>query len=315
MGRDKNRREPRNSSDDEEDDDVDKVSREMKEITKEEINEYLVKKAQKKVEIETVKKRREERAMEKSQHEEEMLIGIILRACESRTSGLGEKGKGAALGRSSDVCEFEVDELDEPCMAFKGLAVKYMEELLVDMNMHLNLDSETPNHKGDNLWSLAGYVVTIRSSKKRARVRGKVPPAELLAEERRLYSSIEGDIDIESQMRAGTAKVIEYGEAVVKRLHIFNANAFLKEIICWIRKTLLKVEHDDPKPQAEEDIKDVWPYSPRLKLKEERNFCMMKKMRRQLIPTRITMKLGRECASKVMGDIVEGEAVFSSGAE
>ncbi|KAI3908331.1 hypothetical protein MKX01_027353 [Papaver californicum] len=133
MGRDKSRTKPRNSSDN---DDVDNDSRGMKEITDEDINEYLIKKAQKKamkvakklknetvsgyandsnpfgdpnlnqnfvwqkkiecrvgqglpvdgisvklerkmrkermVEIEKVKKRREGRAMEKAQHEEEM---------------------------------------------------------------------------------------------------------------------------------------------------------------------------------------------------------------------------------------------------
>lgn len=74
----------------------------------------------------------------------------------------------------------------------------------------------------------------------RARVRGEEPPAELLAEERGLHSSIEADVknllqgktydelevlqsQIESQMRSGTAKVVEYWEAVLKRLHIFKA--------------------------------------------------------------------------------------------
>jgi hypothetical protein len=74
----------------------------------------------------------------------------------------------------------------------------------------------------------------------RARVRGEEPPAELLAEERGLHSSIEADVknllqgktyaelealqsQIESQMRSGTAKVVEYWEAVLKRLHIYKA--------------------------------------------------------------------------------------------
>lgn len=74
----------------------------------------------------------------------------------------------------------------------------------------------------------------------RARVRGEEPPAELLAEERGLHSSIEADVknllqgktyselevlqsQIESQMSSGTAKVVEYWEAVLKRLHIYKA--------------------------------------------------------------------------------------------
>lgn len=74
----------------------------------------------------------------------------------------------------------------------------------------------------------------------RARVRGEQPPADVLAEERGLHSSIEADVksllqgkthnelealqsQIESQMRSGTAKVVEYWEAVLKRLHIYKA--------------------------------------------------------------------------------------------
>lgn len=74
----------------------------------------------------------------------------------------------------------------------------------------------------------------------RAKVRGEEPPAELLAEQRGLHSSIEADVKtllegktyselealqskIESQMRSGTAKVVEYWEAVLTRLHIFKA--------------------------------------------------------------------------------------------
>lgn len=78
----------------------------------------------------------------------------------------------------------------------------------------------------------------------RARVRGEEPPAELLVEQRGLHSSIEADVksllqgkthkelealqlQIESQMRSGTAKVVEYWEAVLKRLHIYKAEVFL----------------------------------------------------------------------------------------
>ena len=82
----------------------------------------------------------------------------------------------------------------------------------------------------------------------RARVRGEQPPAELLAEERGLHSSIEADVknllegkthrelealqsQIESQMRTGTAKVVEYWEAVLKRLHIFKAKVLCLDIL------------------------------------------------------------------------------------
>ena len=68
----------------------------------------------------------------------------------------------------------------------------------------------------------------------RARVRGEEPPAELLAEERGLHSSVEPDVKkllqgkthaelealrvhIESEMRTGTAKVVEYWEGLFRK--------------------------------------------------------------------------------------------------
>lgn len=80
----------------------------------------------------------------------------------------------------------------------------------------------------------------------RARVRGEQPPSELLAEERGLHSSIEADVrnllegktsnelealrsQIESQMSSGTAKVVEYWEAVLKRLQIYKAKVFISQ--------------------------------------------------------------------------------------
>lgn len=85
----------------------------------------------------------------------------------------------------------------------------------------------------------------------RARVRGEQPPAELLAEERGLHSSIETDVrnfledkshkelvglqsQIESGMRSGTAKVVEFWEAVLKRLHIYKAKVcIIVHYVVW----------------------------------------------------------------------------------
>lgn len=91
-----------------------------------------------------------------------------------------------------------------------------------------------------------------RDALDRARVRGEEPPAELLAEERGLHSSIDEEVrsllegkgyselhelqhQIESQMLSGTAKVVEYWEAVLKRLHIYKAK------VCSFR-LLFKIE-------------------------------------------------------------------------
>lgn len=87
-------------------------------------------------------------------------------------------------------------------------------------------------------WELA--EARKRDAIDRARVRGEKPPPEVLAEERGLHSSIEADArrlleaktldelealqrKIESQMLSGTAKVVEFWEAVLKRLPIYKA--------------------------------------------------------------------------------------------
>ncbi|RZC49612.1 hypothetical protein C5167_018047 [Papaver somniferum] len=356
---------------------------------------------QRMAEIEKVNKRREERAFEKAQHEEEM--SMLARERERAESQDWEKKEeefhfnqskirsGIRLreGRikpidilskyldNSDDFEFEIDE---PCMVFLGLTVKDIEELRMDIKMHLDLDRATPRHVEywDALlvvcdWELA--EARKKDALARARVRGNQPPPELLAEERGIHSSIEEDVkkllhgktykelqvlqmQIESQMRSGTAKVVEYWEAVVKRLHIFKAKACLKEIHTNLLRSLqnpikseniLEDVHDDPKPQAEEDImhdvEDAGSYSPdkeagsfspelvhddeneeaidpeedRIELERKRQAVGKEHKRRRLeamaskpAPVDDNWELK---ANKVMGDVVDGDAVFGSGAE
>ncbi|KAI3746280.1 hypothetical protein L6452_08706 [Arctium lappa] len=237
-------------------------------------------------EIEKVKKRREERAIEKAQHEEEMALlareraraefqdwekkeeefhfeqskvrsGIRLR--EGRIKPIDILSKHLDPSDENDI------EIEEPYMVFKGLTVKEMEELHEDIKMHLEMDTGTPTHiqYWEALlvvcdWELA--EACKKDTLDRARVRGEQPPVELLAEERGLHSSIEADVrnlldgksfvaletlqsQIESQMRSGNAKVVEYWEAVLKRLHIYKAKACLKEIHNkMLRKHLERLE-------------------------------------------------------------------------
>ncbi|KAK4272798.1 hypothetical protein QN277_021304 [Acacia crassicarpa] len=180
-------------------------------------------------------------------------------------------------------------EINEPYMVFKGLTVKEMEELRDDIKMHLDLDRETPTHV--EYWEALLVVcdwelaeARKRDALDRARVRGEDPPAELLAEERGLHASVEAEVKnvlhgktcagleamrvhIESQMSSGTAKVVEYWEAVLKRLHIYKAKASLKEIHAkMLRKHLQRLEQplegEDKLENAygakseEEDIQD-----------------------------------------------------------
>ncbi|CDP20057.1 unnamed protein product [Coffea canephora] len=237
-------------------------------------------------EIEKVKKRREERAIEKAQHEEEMAllareraraefqdwekkeeefhfdqskVRSEIRLREGRTKPIDILTKHLNPSDDLDI------EINEPYMVFKGLTVKEMEELHEDIKMHLDLDRSTPTHV--QYWEALLVVcdwelaeVRKKDALDRARVRGERLPPELLAEERGMHSSIEADVkrllqgksygelealqsQIEAQMQSGTAKVVEYWEAVLKRLHIFKAKACLKEIHAkLLRKHLQRLE-------------------------------------------------------------------------
>ncbi|XP_030534300.1 cactin [Rhodamnia argentea] len=237
-------------------------------------------------EIEKVKKRREERALEKAQHEEEMALLARERAraefqdwekkeeefhfdqSKVRSEIRLREGRAKAIDLLSKHLNGSDDldiELNEPYMVFQGLTVKEMEELRGDIKMHLDLDTETPTHV--EYWKALLVVCDwelAEARKKdaldRARVRGEEPPAELLAEERGIHSRIEADVrdylhkktyreledihaGVETQLRSGTAKVVEFWEAILKRIHIYKAKAFLKEFHArMLRKHLHRLE-------------------------------------------------------------------------
>ncbi|KAL5545984.1 hypothetical protein UlMin_005671 [Ulmus minor] len=195
--------------------------------------------------------------------------------------------------------DFDI-EVNEPYMVFKGLTVKEMEELRDDIKMHLDLDRATPTHieYWEALMVVCDWELAEARKKDaldRARVRGERPPAELLAEERGLHPSVEADIKkllegkthselealhshIESQMRSGEAKVVEYWEAVLKRLHIYKAKACLKEIHTkMLRQHLQRLEqpvggeekfdiaHDlksEEEKESDQDNEEAQAYSP-----------------------------------------------------
>ncbi|KAJ8754214.1 hypothetical protein K2173_002114 [Erythroxylum novogranatense] len=278
-------------------------------------------------EIEKVKKRREERALEKARHEEEMAmlareraraefqdwekreeefhfdqskIRSEIRLREGRVKPIDVLSKHLNVSDDLDI------EINEPYMVFKGLTVKEMEELRDDIKLHLDMDRKTQTHVDywEALLVVANWELAEARKKDavdRARVRGEQLPAELLAEERGLHSSIETDVrdllegkssseldalrsQIESQMSSGSAKVVEYWEAVLKRLQIYKAKACLKEIHAkMLRKHLQRLEPhlegDDKvetdhslrpsEEESEHDVDDSKTFSPEPMLKED----------------------------------------------
>ncbi|CAM8949190.1 unnamed protein product [Rhodiola kirilowii] len=264
-------------------------------------------------EIEKAKKRREQRALEKAQHEEEMAllareraraefqdwekkeeefhfdqskVRSEIRLREGRTKPIDVLTKNLNPSDDMDI------EINEPYMVFRGLTVKEMEELRDDIKMHLDLDRATETHTKywEALlivcdWELAEALK--KDALDRARVRGEQPPPELLAEERGLHSSIEEDVKkhlqgkshkeleeyqahIESEMRSGKAKVVEYWEAILKRLRIYKAKACLREIHAkMLRQHLHRLEQPLERESNLENDLDTMPEEPESKHDED----------------------------------------------
>ncbi|KAJ0096572.1 hypothetical protein Patl1_27173 [Pistacia atlantica] len=188
--------------------------------------------------------KREERAIEKAQHEEEMAllarerahtefqdwekkeeefhfdqskVRSEIRLCECRMKPIDILCNHLSGSDDSDL------ELNEPYMVFNGLTVKEMEELHEDIQMYLDLDRSTPMHI--EYWEALIVVCNwelAEAQKKdaldRARVRGEEPPAELLAEERGLHSSIE--LDVRNLLQGKTHSFLKEIHAKMLRKHL-----------------------------------------------------------------------------------------------
>ncbi|VFQ86709.1 unnamed protein product [Cuscuta campestris] len=244
-------------------------------------------------EIEKVKKRREEREIERAQREEELAMLARERAraelqdwekkeeefhfvqSKTRTKIRIQQGRIKPV----DVLAMQLDpsddldiEINDPCTVFKCVTMKEIEELQEDINLYLGLDRDTETHTQywEALSAVCNWELTEarkRDAMNRARLRGEHLPPELLAEERGLHRNVEQDVKlqlegkryekleamqswIESCMRSGTAKNVEYWEAVLKRLQISKAKSRLKEI----HAKLLRKRLEKPSPEREDDV-------------------------------------------------------------
>uniref|UniRef100_A0A7N0TAL9 Splicing factor Cactin n=1 Tax=Kalanchoe fedtschenkoi TaxID=63787 RepID=A0A7N0TAL9_KALFE len=214
-------------------------------------------------------------------HFDQSKVRSEIRLREGRTKPIDVLTKNLNPSDDMDI------EINEPYMVFRGLTVKEMEELRDDIKMHLDLDRATLTHT--KYWEALLIVCDwelAEAQKKdaldRARVRGEQPPPELLAEERGLHSSIEEDVKkhlqgksykeledyqahIESEMRSGKAKVVEYWEAILKRLHIYKAKACLREIHAkMLREHLHRLEQPFEGERNLENDQDVMPEEPEI---------------------------------------------------
>ncbi|KAM7263401.1 hypothetical protein ACFE04_001084 [Oxalis oulophora] len=263
-------------------------------------------------EIVKVKKRREERAVEKRREEEERALLSRDRARaefhdweKKEAEFLFNQSKvrseiRLSQGRTKpiDVLLSKQLEIDDPSMVFKGLTIREIEEVYDELKLYLGLDRANSTEYWEALMVVCDWELAESRRKDaldRARVRGEEAPAE----ERGLHSSIEADVwnllqgktykelvdmqtQIESQMRSGAAKVVEYWEAILKSLPIFKAKACLREIHT---KMLCNSDRETKHMSEAEDIEqDTYHAEDNLEMK----------------------------ANKAMGVMEEGDAVFGA---
>lgn len=330
-------------------------------------------------EIERVKKRREEWAIQKAQREEER---EMIERERQRAEFQDWKKKEDEFyfnqiklrsdirlreGRAKPIDVFSkfLDGLDanfdfdvDPCTLIKGLTIQEIEELHDEVQVNLDLDNATPVHT--EFWQALMVVCDSHL-------------AEARKEEshRELHSSIEADvrdflqgksfkelerlsIQIESELLLGTAKVVEFWEALVRHLHIYKAKAWLKEFhmkqLCdgHRQRPVSKEKHSDmgqvidcrqysPQPVTNEDMEqEVGSYSPQLTyVKESENVIdpqedqdELERKRASVLQQQSRLRQAMALnqtrseddnmelkAMKSMGEMGEGDAVLGSAAE
>ncbi|CAN1854358.1 CTN [Linum perenne] len=321
-------------------------------------------------EIEKVKKRREERALEKAQHEEEMALLARERARaefqdlekkEDEFHYEQSKFRSEIRLREGRVKPIDVltkhlnvsDDLDieinEPYMVFRGLTVKEMEELHDDIKMHLDMERTTQTHV--DYWEALLVVCNWELSEAR-----KKDALDRLAEERGMHSAIEADVreflegktsseldesksKIEALLSSGEGRVVEYWQAVLKRLQIYKAKAILKEIHAKMLRTHLKrlepmtLESEiGNEEEEEEEEEEAGSFSPELlhgdddeeeaidpeedkALLEKKRTAVLEEQQRRIQPPPPPSDNFELKAIKAMGAMEEGDAIFGSNAE
>jgi hypothetical protein len=184
---------------------------------------------------------------EEAFHFEQSKVRSQIRLREGRAKPIDVLSKNLNLSEDFD------PGFGEPYKIFKGLTVKEMEELRQDIKMHLELDRATQTHIEfwESMMVVCDWEIAQtrkRDALDRARLRGEEPPHELLAEDLGLRG-VDDEIghmlqgqsaaelhtlqeETEAKMLTGTAlaQVVEYWEAVLKRLHIYKAKAQLRQI-------------------------------------------------------------------------------------
>ncbi|KAF7801429.1 Cactus-binding domain, C-terminal, Cactin, central region [Senna tora] len=189
-------------------------------------------------EVEKLKRRKEERAIEKAQREfqdwEKKEEEFCYHQSKTRSEIRLREGRPKPIDiltkhlNGSDDIDIQINE---PYMIFKGLTVKEIEDLRGDIKMNLDFGSKTPNHieYWESLLVLCDWKLAETESLRGVHYSVETEVDHLL--HGKTCSELEIiRMNIESQMLSGTAKIVEFWEAVLRSLPIYKAWASLKEI-------------------------------------------------------------------------------------
>jgi hypothetical protein len=230
-------------------------------------------------EIEKVKKRREERELEKAQWEEEKArlqreqdaqsfqdweskedefylkqakMAAEIRIQQGRAKPIDILYKNLSMDKDFDF------EVNEPYQIFKGLGLAELEELKNDIRVYLELDT----HR--EFWSSLAIVCDdeLDAAKKRDALEKSKSKAEMMrfGGNTGIHEAVDSDVhdifkgksskeldtlqeSISQQIESGAAIDVEYWESLLKKLTVFKAKAKLKEIHTdMLRRKLTELE-------------------------------------------------------------------------
>ena len=229
-------------------------------------------------EFEKIKQTRVKRALEKTQHEEELAVLARERArvefqdwekkdlefdfnqSKRRSEIRLREGRVKPIDVLCNYLNGQIDEEEPSYTIFKDLTVKEMEKLNDDIKMYMDFDTTNVKY-----WEALKVVCNWELDDRNRVLLG--------GQEMGLHSSIEQDVmrllqgktyselealetKIESNMHAGTANVVEFWEVILnKHLHIYKAKACLKEIHdkLMLQHLQCRIEQPETTQEAEEE--------------------------------------------------------------
>ncbi|KAK7267411.1 hypothetical protein RIF29_20085 [Crotalaria pallida] len=307
------------------------------------VNSYYSHRAERKrqlnrmCELETVKKRKLERALDNERRErqaefqdwerkeaefqdwERKEAQFLFHQTKVRSEIRLREGRARPIDILTNYLTAPAD--DDPSysvsVVFKGLTMKELDQLQDEIRLLLDFDRANAEY-----WDALLVVCSWELAQARKQDNARVRPEEFAEEKKLLQGKTRAELEalqshIESDMRAGTAKVVEYWEAILKQLPVFKAKACLKDIHAqMLLKRSQPVEGQDrlntTLPKAKDDVTVLSSSFYAEEEEEERAILKLKPMAAAVLQEEDNFEMK---ALKIMGLMEDGDAMFGCGAE